>query len=378
MAKAPWEQYPGAPEVRPQEAYGSYADQEIQWSDKIIDPEEMWRYTWANVNLRTGKKEKGSYWWVWNKRSPGLTRPKDYSQMHPNMIKNFTDTRCLPLVKEVMKHKGQFGPSCQGHFPTKEIALKNWRNWMKMRVKLRRGFPMKLQNPWTRHSYGLHDIGLGDIVGIQSRGKRQIIRQFRTRQRYSYDPNRDWPKQEKRIGILAPAYNRFHEFYHDLKKYEGKGAFVASFQTLITDFKQVNKRIRVGPGQKGMSEVRIKISLEKRMQETMPPSFFAMVGDKKNFINRFRFQVIVKSRNDEENKECWNIAHEYLKEFLATYEEPKVVEKSMWDAYGEQGRKIARRWQQDPWYEQETYGRKKYRPDKHRRYDPEWQYEFER
>ena len=240
---APWERFPYGYEPK-EEDYYEFSQKDISqgrviWSDKIIDPEEMWRYTWAAVNMRTGNAHKQAKWWLHIDKMPGLSRPKDYKQLHPNMVEQYTDKRCLPILKKIMKLNGQFGPCCQGHFPTKESVQKTWAQWMKKRVMLKKGLkPFKLMNPWTGGTERYSNIPLGDIN--TSNGVPETVKPAG---RYeNYNP---W-REKKSNAIYVPAYLRFSDYYQDLIQYNGKGAFIATIDTLIQDFKDIKRIEKIG------------------------------------------------------------------------------------------------------------------------------------
>ena len=343
---APWEKFPL---TEPREGYyDDYkyesatdrgASSKLIWTDKIIDPEEMWRYTWAAVNMRVGRKDKGEQWWLHNPTMPGLSRSKDYKHMHPKMVEQYTDKRCLPMLKKIMKIKGQFGPCCQGHFPSEESIKKMWSRWMKKRVSLKQGKPMKLMNPWTGGTERYSDRALKDIT-LSHRNTKNM----------GYTP--------RGARIYVPAYLRFSDFRKDLIQYNGKGAFIASIDTLIQDFKTMRIKEKLGYGQ----SVSLEVRLDKQLQDEMPAHLYTMLGDRRNFLNRFFITVVVRSRNDEQNKECWKLAEKLLDDFITEYYDPDMYVKSMYDAYGEVARKLARQYEKDPYYFEQKYGRQKFHP----------------
>lgn len=338
---APWEKFPL---IEPHEGYYDYNERETRgekliWSDKIIDPEEMWKYTWAAVSLRDGKQTQSGQWWLHNSIMPGLSRRKDYKHMHPKMVEQYTDKRCLPLMKKIIQIKGQFGPCCQGHFPSEESIKKMWSQWMKRRVSLKKGKPLKLMNPWTG---GTERYNLKPLKDIKISHHHTDIM--------------GWTERDARI--YQPAYLRYFDFRRDLIKYNGKGAFIASIDTLIQDFKPLRIKEQLGYGQ----SVSLEVRLDKQMQDVMPPDLYQMLGNKKNFLNRFFIKVVVRSRNDEQNKECWELAEKLFDNFIAEYHDPNMIEKSMYMAFGEQARKLARQYERDPFYLDEQYGRTKFHP----------------
>ena len=338
---APWEKFPL---IEPHESYyDDYAvkgdSERLIWSDKIIDPEEMWRYTWAAVNLRVGRKAMGEKWWLHNNIMPGLSRRKDYKHMHPKMVEQFTDKRCLSMLKKIMKINGQFGPCCQGHFPSEEAIKRMWSQWMRKRVSLKKGTPMKLMNPWT-----------GGTERYSAKPLKDITISHNKTENMGYTP--------RNARIYVPAYLRFSDFRKDLIQYNGKGAFIASIDTLIQDFKTMRIKEKLGYGQ----SVSLEVRLDKQMQDEMPQNLYHMLDDKKRFLNRFFIKVVVQSRNDEQNKACWELAEKLLDDFIAKYYDPAMMAKSMYAAYGEQARKIAKQYERDPFYLDEQYGRQKFHP----------------